>query len=353
MNGPTNPNPAALLEVRDLKVYFPIEKGIIVRRRVGWLKAVDGVSFSVWPGEALGLVGESGCGKSTTALAIAQLQKATSGQILFEGRDLNALSPKELHEARRNFQMVFQDPYSSLDPRMKALDLIAEPMRIYARRGSFALTRAALDKATLEKASLDEAAITARARALMDKVGLSPSFAGRYPHEFSGGQRQRIGIARALALEPRFIVADEPVSALDVSIQSQILNLLKDLQDEFSLTFLFIAHNLAVVEYFCSRVVVMYLGNIAEIADSASLYDNPIHPYTRALLSAVPIPDPPKERLRRRIILKGDVPSPTKERPGCPFRERCSEAMEQCVLSKPPLVETEPGHQVACFLYHA
>ena len=343
-----NPNAAPLLEVRDLKVYFPIEKGIIVRRRVGWLKAVDGVSFSVRPGEALGLVGESGCGKSTTALAIAQLQKANSGQILFEGRDLNALSPRDLYEARRNFQMVFQDPYSSLDPRMKALDIIAEPLRIYARRGS-----RVQEEGTLEKAPLDNTAITARARALMDKVGLSASFAGRYPHEFSGGQRQRIGIARALALEPKLIIADEPVSALDVSIQSQILNLLKDLQDEFNLTFLFIAHNLAVVEYFCSRVVVMYLGNIAEIADSADLYDKPLHPYTKDLLSAVPIPDPPKERLRRRIILKGDVPSPTKERPGCPFKERCSEAMERCALSKPPLVEPEPGHQVACFLYHA
>jgi oligopeptide transport system ATP-binding protein len=338
-----NLNAAPLLEVKDLKVYFPIEKGIIARRRVGWLKAVDGVSFSVRPGEALGLVGESGCGKSTTALAIAQLQKATSGQILFQGKDLCSLSPNELSEARRNFQMVFQDPYSSLDPRMKALDIIAEPLRIYARRGGRAF----------EGATMDEAAIKAKAASLMEKVGLSPSFATRYPHEFSGGQRQRIGIARALALDPKLIIADEPVSALDVSIQSQILNLLKDLQEEFGLTFLFIAHNLAVVEYFCSRVVVMYLGNIAEIADSADLYEKPLHPYTKALLSAVPIPDPPKERLRRRIILNGDVPSPTKERPGCPFRERCSEAFAPCASSKPPLVEAEPGHQVACFLYEA
>ena len=335
------PTSSPLLEVKDLKVYFPIEKGIIIRRRVGWLKAVDGVSFSIARGEALGLVGESGCGKSTTALAIAQLQAATSGQVLFEGRDLGILKPNELSEARRNFQMVFQDPYSSLDPRMKALDIIAEPLRIYARRGSRAL----------KEAALNEAAIKAKATALMEKVGLSPSFAGRYPHEFSGGQRQRIGIARALALEPKLIVADEPVSALDVSIQSQILNLLKDLQEEFGLTFLFIAHNLAVVEYFCSRIVVMYLGRVAEIANSTDLYENPLHPYTKALLSAVPIPDPPKERLRRRIILKGDVPSPTKERPGCPFRERCPEAMDRCAASAPPLIEAEPGHQVACFLY--
>ena len=333
---PRMPDGATLLEVRNLKVHFPIEKGILLRRRVGWLKAVDDISFSVRKGEALGLVGESGCGKSTTAMAIAQLQSINSGSIFFEGRDLAALSPKELYEARRNFQIVFQDPYSSLNPRMKAADIIAEPLRIYARRG-------ALD--------LSDRQIADKTLALMDKVGLLPSFAGRYPHEFSGGQRQRIGIARALALEPRLIIADEPVSALDVSIQSQILNLLKDLQEEFSLTFLFIAHNLAVVEYFCSRIVVMYLGTIAEIADSAVLYEKPLHPYTKALLSAVPIPDPPKERLRRRIILKGDVPSPSGERTGCPFRERCSEAMDRCAKSAPFLVEAETGHQVACFLY--
>ena len=328
--------PRALLEVRNLKVYFPVEKGIVFRRRVGWLKAVDDISFSVAKGESLGLVGESGCGKSTTAMAVAQLQRATSGQVLFEGRDLASLSPRELLEARRNFQIVFQDPYSSLDPRMKAGDIIAEPMRIYAARGGL---------------EMSEKEIGAKAAALMDKVGLLPSMADRYPHEFSGGQRQRIGIARALALSPKLVIADEPVSALDVSIQSQILNLLKDLQDEFDLTFLFIAHNLAVVEYFCSRIVVMYLGTIAEVAESAALYERPLHPYTRALLSAVPIPDPPKERLRRRIILKGDVPSPAAERAGCPFRERCSEAMPRCAIEVPKPVEAEPGHLVACFLY--
>ncbi|TXT49352.1 MAG: peptide/nickel transport system ATP-binding protein [Spirochaetes bacterium] len=312
-----------LLDVRDLKVHFPIEKGILVRRRVGWLKAVDGVSFSVNRGEAVGLVGESGCGKSTTAMAIAQLQKPSSGQILFEGKDLASLSPKELYEARKDFQLVFQDPYSSLNPRIMAGDIIAEPLRIYARRGSI---------------TLGEAEIRAKTASLMERVGLLPSFAQRYPHEFSGGQRQRIGIARALALEPKLIIADEPVSALDVSIQSQILNLMKDIQDEFGLTFLFIAHNLAVVEYFCSRIIVMYLGTIAEIADSSVMYENPLHPYTKALLSAVPIPDPPKERLRKRIILKGDVPSPAKERTGCPFRERCSYAFERCATSRPTLI---------------
>jgi oligopeptide transport system ATP-binding protein len=326
----------ALLEVKNLKVYFPVEKGIVFRRRVGWLKAVDDVSFLVAKGESLGLVGESGCGKSTTAMAVAQLQRATSGQVFFEGRDLAGLSPKELLEARRNFQIVFQDPYSSLDPRMKAGDIIAEPMRIYASRGGLAMS---------------EKEIGAKAASLMDKVGLLPSMADRYPHEFSGGQRQRIGIARALALSPKLVIADEPVSALDVSIQSQILNLLKDLQDEFDLTFLFIAHNLAVVEYFCSRIVVMYLGTIAEVAESAALYEKPLHPYTRALLSAVPIPDPPKERLRRRIILRGDVPSPTAERTGCPFRERCSEAMPRCAIEVPKPIEAERGHWVACFLY--
>jgi oligopeptide transport system ATP-binding protein len=269
-------------------------------------------------------------------MAIAQLQKASSGQILFQGKDLASLSPKELYEARKDFQIVFQDPYSSLNPRIKAGDIIAEPLRIYARRGSVALS---------------EAEIRAKTASLMDRAGLLPSFAQRYPHEFSGGQRQRIGIARALALEPKLIIADEPVSALDVSIQSQILNLMKDIQDEFGLTFLFIAHNLAVVEYFCSRIIVMYLGTIAEIADSSTMYENPLHPYTKALLSAVPIPDPPKERLRKRIILKGDVPSPTKERIGCPFMERCSYAFDRCATSRPALTEVESGHMVACFLY--
>ncbi|MCF7943611.1 MAG: dipeptide/oligopeptide/nickel ABC transporter ATP-binding protein, partial [Spirochaetia bacterium] len=234
-----------LLDVQDLSVHFPIEKGILFKRKVGAIRAVDGVSFIVRRGEALGLVGESGCGKSTTAMAIAQLQTVTAGHIFFEGKDLAAMSPEELRRARMNFQIVFQDPYSSLNPRMRAGDLVAEPLRIYAHRGII---------------SLSEDDIRKKAASLMDRCGLSSSFADRYPHEFSGGQRQRIGIARALALGPKLILADEPVSALDVSIQSQILNLLKDLQDEFDLTFLFIAHDLAVIEYFCSRIAVMYLG---------------------------------------------------------------------------------------------
>jgi len=269
-------------------------------------------------------------------MAIAQLQTATAGQVFLEGRDLAKLSAKELRAARKDFQLVFQDPYSSLDPRQKAQDIIAEPLRIFAKNGLIAM---------------DDAAIQREALSLMDRCGLSASFASRYPHEFSGGQRQRIGIARALALGPKLIIADEPVSALDVSIQSQILNLLKDLQKDFDLTFLFIAHDLAVIEYFCTRIAVMYLGRIVEITDAATMARNPLHPYTKALLSAVPLPDPRKERSRRRIILKGDVPSPSIEYKGCPFRERCPQAMEKCALSPPSLMAAEEGHQVSCFLY--
>ncbi len=292
-----------VLDVRDLEVHFPIERGIVLRRRIGWLRAVDRVSFSIAAGESLGLVGESGCGKTTTAMAIARLQEPTGGRIFLDGKDLLALRGRDLARERQHFQMVFQDPYSSLDPRMRARDIVAEPMRIHARTGL--LPRS-------EKEILD------RTGELMEKVGLSSGFGDRYPHEFSGGQRQRIGIARALSLNPKLLIADEPVSALDVSIQSQILNLLKDLQREFDLSYLFIAHNLAVVEYVCSRIVVMYLGTVAEVSDSRTLYSDPLHPYTKALLSAVPIPDPPRERERRRIILGGDVPSPLRERRGCP-----------------------------------
>ena len=325
-----------LLDVRGLKVHFPIEKGLLIKRTAGWVRAVDGVDFSIRKGDALGLVGESGCGKSTTAMAVAQLQAPTAGQVFLEGRDLAALSPKELRAARRDFQIVFQDPYSSLDPRQTASDIIAEPLRIFAKNGLIEKNEADIQKDVLT---------------LMDRCGLSSSFANRYPHEFSGGQRQRIGIARALALGPKLIIADEPVSALDVSIQSQILNLLKDLQKDFDLTFLFIAHDLAVIEYFCTRIAVMYLGRIVEVADSATMSQTPLHPYTKALLSAVPLPDPRKERSRRRIILKGDVPSPSIEYRGCPFRERCPEAMESCALSPPALRTVADGHQVSCFLY--
>lgn len=325
-----------LLEIRDLKVHFPLEKGILFKKNVGSVRAVDGVSFSVYKGESLGLVGESGCGKSTTIMALARLERITEGQVLFEGKDLATLKAEELTRARKDFQIIFQDPYSSLDPRMRVLDIVAEPMRIFTKKGIL---------------SLSEKEIEEKALSLMDKCGLSASYAKRYPHEFSGGQRQRIGIARALSLGPKLILADEPVSALDVSIQSQILNLLKDLQKEFDLTFLFIAHDLSVVEYFCNRVAVMYLGNIVEMASSNALYKDPMHPYTKALLSAVPIPDPVAATTRKRLILKGDVPSPSVVRPGCPFFERCHMAMPMCKERKPRLLEVGEDHQVACFLY--
>ncbi|MGE4585510.1 MAG: ABC transporter ATP-binding protein [Sphaerochaeta sp.] len=325
-----------LLEVRDLKVHFPIEKGIVFKKQIGSIRAVDGVSFSVERGESLGLVGESGCGKSTTIMAVSRLERITSGQVLFEGTDLATLKAEQLVRMRKDFQIIFQDPYSSLDPRMRALDIVSEPMRIFVKKGLL---------------SLDEQTIEQKAVSLLERCGLSSSFAKRYPHEFSGGQRQRIGIARALSLGPKLILADEPVSALDVSIQSQILNLLKDLQQEFNLTFLFIAHDLAVVEYFCNRVAVMYLGNIVETASSRTLYETPLHPYTKALLSAVPIPDPVVGKTRKRMILNGDVPSPSVVRPGCPFAERCPMVMPICTQQKPHLQHVQADHAVACFLY--
>ena len=329
---------APLLQVKNLSVHFPVEKGIVFRKTIGWLKAVDDISFEIWPGESVGLVGESGCGKSTTAMAIARLQSVNQGEIVFQGRNLLALSDSELCKARKDFQVIFQDPYSSLDPRMTALDSIAEPMRIQAKRSG---------------SSIGEKEITAHVYEIMDRVGLSRQFANRYPHEFSGGQRQRIGIARALALSPKLVIADEPVSALDVSIQSQLLNLMKDLQGEFGLTYLFIAHNLAVVSYFSDRIIVMYLGTIVEIASSSDLYREPFHPYTKALLSAVPIPDPKLERERSRILLKGDVPSPIGTRMGCPFADRCLQAMDRCTMGRPMLLPIGASdHRVACYLYH-
>ena len=318
-----------LLEVSGLKLHFPLRQGV--------LRAVDGVDFRIGPGETLGLVGESGCGKSSTARAVAQLHRPTAGRVLLKGRDLVQLRGRELIAARRNMQMVFQDPYASLDPRMTAGDLIAEPLRIYRTRGLLALSRPEQE---------------ARVAALMDRVGLSSRFRNRYPHEFSGGQRQRIGLARALALQPALLLCDEPVSALDVSIQAQILNLFKDLQAEFGLAYLFIAHDLAVVQYVASRVAVMYLGRIAEQAPAAELYRNPLHPYTQALLSAAPIPDPQVERTRQRIILSGDVPRADRAAVGCPFADRCWRRMEVCRVQTPRLQEAGPGHQVACFLHH-
>jgi len=326
-----------LVEVKNLKMHFPIEEGLLFKRQVGAIRAVDGIDFSIRRGETMGLVGESGCGKSTTARCIAQLHKPTDGEVLFEGKDLCKASKQALLKARMDLQMVFQDPYASLNPRMTAGAIIGEPLLIYSKRGILNYTRKDIQN---------------RVEELMEKVGLSRYFVNRYPHEFSGGQRQRIGVARALALNPKLILADEPISALDVSIQSQILNLLNDLQEEFNLTYLFIAHDLAVIEHISNRVAVMYLGVIVEIADSKVLYKKPMHPYTKALLSAVPIPDPEVERQRKRIILEGDVPSPDRERVGCYFYDRCPNAMpDKCKNNIPQLREVEENHQVACFLY--
>ncbi len=334
MNTPKKP----LLEVRGLKQHFPITSGMLLQKQVGAIRAVDGISFDVYPGETLGIVGESGCGKSTTVRSIAQLYKPTSGSVIFDGIDLVKADQKTMLKARRDIQMIFQDPYASLDPRMTVRSIIAEPLVIYNNRKLLDKPLSALD-------------IERKVENLMERVGLNKAFKNRYPHEFSGGQRQRIGIARALALNPKIILADEPVSALDVSIQSQILNLLGDLQKEFGLTYIFIAHDLAVIQHISTRVAVMYLGKIVEISDAVRLYDNPLHPYTTALLSAAPIPDPKIERERKRIILTGDVPSPDKERNGCYFYDRCPKRMPWCSCHVPPMFDIEDKHQVACWLY--
>ncbi|HNP93602.1 MAG TPA: ATP-binding cassette domain-containing protein [Rectinema sp.] len=325
-----------LLDVRGLKMHFPVKTSMFSKTK-NYIYAVDGIDFKVRKGETLGLVGESGCGKSTTARAIDQLYKPTAGEVILKGKDLTKLPPSEMMEARKNIQMVFQDPYASLNPRMTAGDIIAEPIRIFQKQGL-------IDMSAQDRNN--------RVEELMEKVGLSRYFKNRYPHEFSGGQRQRIGIARALALNPELILCDEPVSALDVSIQSQILNLFKDLQGEFGLTYLFIAHDLSVIKYISNRVAVMYLGLIVEIADAADLYKKPLHPYTEALLSAAPIPDPKIEAKRKRIILTGDVPSPDKQRPGCNFYDRCPKRMDICKERRPSLKDSEVGHAVSCFIYH-
>ena len=317
------------LSVNDLKVHFPISSGFLIRRQTGAVKAVDGVSFDVAPGETLGLVGESGSGKTTTGRAILQLQRPTSGSVQFRGVELTAVSAKHMRPFRSEMQIIFQDPYGSLNPRMSAGQIVGEPLTVHGL---------AADK----NQRLD------RVAELLERVGMNPAMMGRYPHEFSGGQRQRIGIARALAGEPSFIVCDEPVSALDVSIQAQILNLLTDLQAEFNISYLFIAHDLSVVRHISDRVAVMYLGKIMELASSEDLYENPTHPYTRALMSAVPIPDPILERRRERIVLAGDIPSPINPPSGCVFRTRCPIATEECAEVVPELIDRGNRHQVAC-----
>ena len=356
-SGRTEPHENILLDVQDLKMYFPVTAGLLLKRKVADIKAVDGISFAVREGETLGLVGESGCGKSTTGRAILQLYRPTAGQVLMsqpqftshigtgggegdngaapaggvagagDAVDLTTLSGRNLRSYRRQMQMIFQDPYASLNPRMSVGSIVAEPMVIHG----------------LQKGRRKE-----RVRELLETVGLNPYFASRYPHEFSGGQRQRIGIARALAVEPAFIVCDEPVSALDVSIQAQIINLLEDLQSNFGLTYLFIAHDLSVVRHISHRIAVMYLGKIVELAESDELYENPLHPYTQALISAVPIPDPAIERERQRLILTGDVPNPIAPPPGCNFHTRCPIAVDICRDEDPEWREITDGHHVRC-----
>ncbi len=324
-------NNETIVEIKNLTKHFPVTSGLIRQKKVAVLKAVDGVSLAIHKGETLGLVGESGCGKTTLGKCLLQLYRATSGEVLFAGKDLCKLSNKELRPLRKHLQLIFQDPYDSLDPRFTAADIVGEPMRIHN-----------LHHTPDYRKRIDE---------LIETVGLSPYMAERYPHEFSGGQRQRLGIARALALQPSFIVCDEPISALDVSIQAQIINLLDDLGEKFGIAFLFISHDLAVVRHISDRVAVMYLGKLMEVADRDSLYESPLHPYTQALLSAVPIPDPTVESKRKIIILKGEVPSPINPPSGCVFHPRCFQAFKDCSTTVPLLAENKKGHQVACLLY--
>ncbi len=319
-----------ILQVSNLKKYFPITSGIVIQRHVGDVKAVDDISFHVYRGETLGLVGESGCGKSTTGRTVLQLYRPTAGSVLFEGIELSTLKGEDLRKMRRKMQMIFQDPYASLNPRMTVGRIISEPLQVH-------------------RVMTDNKERQERVEYLMEKVGLNPYFINRYPHEFSGGQRQRIGIARALALDPDLIVADEPISALDVSIQAQVVNLMEELQKELGLTYLFIAHDLSMVRHICDRVAVMYLGKIVEVAETEELYTNPLHPYTQALLSAVPVPDPVVEQQRKRIILKGDVPSPINPPKGCNFNTRCPVAVDVCFGEDPVLKEVKPEHWVACY----
>jgi len=332
-NVPAPADRPVLVQVRDLKKYFPIRRGVL-RRTVGHIKAVDGVSFDIYKGETLGLVGESGCGKSTAGRTILQLEEPTEGTVQFADRELTSMSGNDIRKARRHMQMIFQDPYASLNPRMTVGNIISEPLTIHGIG--------------------DNASRKERVQELLRVVGLNPYFVNRYPHEFSGGQRQRIGVARALATNPSFIVADEPISALDVSIQAQVVNMLDDLKQELGLTYLFIAHDLSMVRYISDRVAVMYLGRIVELSSRNEVYDHPLHPYTQALLSAIPVPDPDKEARRQRIILEGDVPSPANPPSGCRFHPRCAYATEVCREVDPEfrnLGTAASPHMVAC--HHA
>jgi oligopeptide transport system ATP-binding protein len=327
LNESSGPAEAPLLEVRHVKKYFPIRKGVL-QREVAQVHAVDDVSFTVWEGETLGLVGESGCGKSTLGRTLVRLLEPTAGEIIFEGTPIQSLGTRRLRPLRREMQMVFQDPYASLNPRKRVGTIVSDPMRIHD-----------LGNRAEQKRRVGE---------ILETVGLSPEHYNRFPHEFSGGQRQRIGIARALALRPKLIIADEPVSALDVSIQSQMLNLLEDLQNDFHLTYIFIAHDLGVVRHVSDRIAVMYLGKIVELSPAEELYSRPIMPYSEALLSAVPIPDPDLAEKRERIVLEGDVPSPINPPSGCRFHPRCRYATDVCKQVEPPLVDYGNGHLAAC-----
>jgi oligopeptide transport system ATP-binding protein len=317
-----------LLEVNNLVKHFPIKSGLLIDREVGAVRAVDDVSFNVRPGETLGLVGESGCGKSTLCRTVVKLLEPTSGSIKFEGTEISGLGRRDLRPLRREMQVIFQDPYASLNPRKRVGQIVGDPLRLHGLASGSSLRRQTQD--------------------LLDRVGLSPEHYNRFPHEFSGGQRQRIGIARALALRPKLVIADEPVSALDVSIQAQIINLLDDLQDEFKLTYVFVAHDLGVVRHVADRVAVMYLGKIVEIGPADEVYSKPIHPYTVSLLSAVPIPDPKENSARQQVILEGDVPSPANPPPACRFHTRCPHATEICSQDEPALVDYGHGHWAAC-----
>ncbi len=320
-----------LVVVNNLIKHFPVMRGILVQRQVGSVRAVDGISFEISPGETLGLVGESGCGKTTAGRTLLGLYPPTGGQIFIDGQDLRKATGARMMAIRRKAQIIFQDPYASLNPRWTISAIISEPLRVHHLLAN-------------------ENERTDRVRELLRLVGLSPSHLNRFPHEFSGGQRQRIGVARALASDPKFIVCDEPISALDVSIQAQVVNLLEDLQDQFGITYLFIAHDLSMVRHICDRVAVMYLGVIVELGDRDELYDHPLHPYTSALLSAVPIPNPKKDRARRRTILSGDVPSPLNPPSGCRFHPRCPIAVDRCHVEVPEWREITSGHWVACHL---